>query len=300
MHSDVNGHLFTLPVTIYLEDQTRDALTLMGQIKYLSSTEGGENTSDSTTRLTLQSYQRAQSPNHFGETIRLDLMTSYAKNLIAWREAFIAGGGAVSPRSVTWLGAHGLSNDKLTWHNHFSIEVPDETGQLQTQFEIPYAPWDTANGYGISAADVYVRSVAKFIGATGLYSEGSAGNNRDLTFLTGSRGITTGYRWSLRADTTAEGGSNAGSDFRIVRYSDTGVALDTPFFINRASALVGIGTTSPTRILDINGDSIRLRTAKTPATAGATGDAGQIAWDSGFVYVCVATNTWKRVAIATW
>lgn len=39
---------------------------------------------------------------------------------------------------------------------------------------------------------------------------------------------------------------------------------------------------------------------QTPASAAATGTAGQIAWDSGFVYICVATDTWKRVAIATW
>jgi hypothetical protein len=37
-----------------------------------------------------------------------------------------------------------------------------------------------------------------------------------------------------------------------------------------------------------------------PASAGAAGVAGTITWDSGFIYICVATNTWKRVAIATW
>lgn len=37
-----------------------------------------------------------------------------------------------------------------------------------------------------------------------------------------------------------------------------------------------------------------------PASAGATGIAGTIAWDTGFVYVCTATNTWKRSAISTW
>jgi hypothetical protein len=39
---------------------------------------------------------------------------------------------------------------------------------------------------------------------------------------------------------------------------------------------------------------------KTPASAGDTGSAGQIAWDSSYIYVCTASNTWKRVAIATW
>ena len=38
----------------------------------------------------------------------------------------------------------------------------------------------------------------------------------------------------------------------------------------------------------------------TPASATATGIAGEIAWDANYVYVCTATNTWKRVAIATW
>lgn len=38
----------------------------------------------------------------------------------------------------------------------------------------------------------------------------------------------------------------------------------------------------------------------TPASAGATGVAGQIRWDASFIYICTATNTWKRVAIATW
>ncbi len=40
--------------------------------------------------------------------------------------------------------------------------------------------------------------------------------------------------------------------------------------------------------------------ASTPAAASATGTAGQFAWDTNYIYVCVATDTWKRVAISTW
>lgn len=36
-----------------------------------------------------------------------------------------------------------------------------------------------------------------------------------------------------------------------------------------------------------------------PASAGAAGVAGSIAFTSGFAYFCVAANTWQRVAIAT-
>lgn len=37
-----------------------------------------------------------------------------------------------------------------------------------------------------------------------------------------------------------------------------------------------------------------------PATATSTGVAGQVAYASGFLYVCVATNTWKRTALSSW
>lgn len=37
-----------------------------------------------------------------------------------------------------------------------------------------------------------------------------------------------------------------------------------------------------------------------PASASATGTAGTIAYDTGYIYICTATDTWKRVAIATW
>lgn len=37
----------------------------------------------------------------------------------------------------------------------------------------------------------------------------------------------------------------------------------------------------------------------TPANSSATGIKGQIAYDSSYIYVCVATNTWVRFAITT-
>lgn len=56
---------------------------------------------------------------------------------------------------------------------------------------------------------------------------------------------------------------------------------------------------SGTGVLSIIADGVAIPT-HTPSSAGDTGTAGQIAWDASYVYVCTATNTWKRVAIATW
>lgn len=43
----------------------------------------------------------------------------------------------------------------------------------------------------------------------------------------------------------------------------------------------------------------RLST-RTPASATATGVQGEVCWDASYLYVCVATNTWKRTAISSW
>lgn len=37
-----------------------------------------------------------------------------------------------------------------------------------------------------------------------------------------------------------------------------------------------------------------------PASSGAAGFVGQMAYDASYLYVCTAANTWERVAVATW
>ena len=38
----------------------------------------------------------------------------------------------------------------------------------------------------------------------------------------------------------------------------------------------------------------------TPASSSEACQAGQVAWDEAYVYVCVAANKWKRTALASW
>jgi len=84
-----------------------------------------------------------------------------------------------------------------------------------------------------------------------------------------------------------------------MRFTTNGTASSERMRID-SSGRVGIGTPTPTEALDVNSDAIRIRTAQTPASASATGTTGQICWSSNYVYVCVATNTWKRAALSTW
>lgn len=48
----------------------------------------------------------------------------------------------------------------------------------------------------------------------------------------------------------------------------------------------------------VNG-SITLNGALAPNSNSSVGTVGQIVWDSGNIYVCVATNTWKRAALTS-
>lgn len=66
------------------------------------------------------------------------------------------------------------------------------------------------------------------------------------------------------------------------------------------SGKLGIVTGSPTAVLDINSDTVRLRISRTVTTSADAGNVGDICWDSSFLYICISSNTWRRIAHNTW
>ena len=64
--------------------------------------------------------------------------------------------------------------------------------------------------------------------------------------------------------------------------------------------LVGTSSQSGGSLFQVNDDRIRIASSKTPASASDTGTAGEVCWDSSYIYVCTATDTWKRAALSTW
>jgi hypothetical protein len=52
--------------------------------------------------------------------------------------------------------------------------------------------------------------------------------------------------------------------------------------------------------ITINNGVISSGAISAPATATSVGIQGQIAYDSTYIYICIATNTWKRAALSTW
>jgi hypothetical protein len=84
-------------------------------------------------------------------------------------------------------------------------------------------------------------------------------------------------------------------DFRVESDNNTHM-----LYVDGSADKIGIDTDTPLVKLDINDNTIRVRTPGTPSSASDFGAQGEIRWDADYIYVCVATDTWKRVGIATW
>lgn len=134
----------------------------------------------------------------------------------------------------------------------------------------------------------------------------AARNTNGMTFLTSAsaaqfiqaKGVLLGASYGTPTIAAGEIQTAAATN---LTFSPAGSAAMTLLATN---GNVGIGTTGPTISgtgkLDMNADTFRLRTARTPATAGAAGNAGEICWDTNYIYCCVNTNTWVRTPILTW
>jgi hypothetical protein len=108
---------------------------------------------------------------------------------------------------------------------------------------------DGSVGIG-TTAPVGLLDLFKAAAATRLAIRGDAGQNRLISYRTGAL-----QRFGLYVNNTAESGSNVGSDFAIRAYNDAGTLLSTPLFIERSTGNVGIGTTTPTRKLSVQGST---------------------------------------------
>lgn len=122
-------------------------------------------------------------------------------------------------------------------------------------------------------------------------------NNQHIVFKTNDNGT---IKEGLRIDgavpeVVVNQTSDSLVDFRVESDNNTHM-----LFVDGSADKIGINTNAPIVKLDINDNTIRVRTPGTPSSASDLGAQGEIRWDADYIYVCVATDTWKRVAIGTW
>lgn len=85
-------------------------------------------------------------------------------------------------------------------------------------------------------------------------------------------------------------------------YSGTvsNVPLTIRLAVGQTANAVNLVNSSDANIFNVNANGQIKVSGGTPASAAAACDTGTILWDTSFLYVCIATNTWKRSAISTW
>jgi len=153
-------------------------------------------------------------------------------------------------------------------------------------------PTDLA-GYSLTA-DFNAKGDARWVKQTGGVIYDGTNNSQTITFQVGSGGSTQnaakfwgrvffGTNNDVVLNSTGSGFMHLGSFAGVT----LGLSNGTVFL----KAVAGGVTLSAPLIIPAGAP---------PASATATGVIGQWAWDSGFLYLCIATNTWKRAALSTW
>jgi len=117
--------------------------TFAGNVSLPSTKAGGENTFDSTNRLLLNSYQRAEDPGNYGEVLRAYSRSDRSKQMFAWYKAFASS-------TVTFTDVGDVWN--ATGHTLEDTErvVLTTTGTLPTGYSV-----GTVDDYGATTGSVY-------------------------------------------------------------------------------------------------------------------------------------------------
>lgn len=152
--------------------------------------------------------------------------------------------------------------------------------------------WTVTNAGVMAGSGAW--STSSTMSAAGFLASGAAATPRDQ-FRMQTAGVD---RFILRLDSTAESGSNAGSNFNLLARTDAGAVIDTPFSITRASGgSINLGGSSArpvtlTGALNVTG--IQTNSARLTFDTNASGAVGSI-WKSsgsGLVINGVAGSTY--------
>ena len=196
---------------------------------------------------------------------------------------YTAGSATITP----WLSFTSSGNASFSQYATIQGGVLVEAGGSYTTSYASPAQVRVRRAQGTQASPTQVTTGVQLgiIGAQGLNNAGAyAGYTSYISFNAGENITTTGCGGYFNFYTTP-----VGSLTEVMR---TWIGAAGNFGI-------GVFAAEPSTLLTINGDMLRLMVSKTPATSGAAGNAGEICWDTTYLYGCTATNTWKRIAWTT-
>ena len=157
--------------------------------------------------------------------------------------------------------------------------------------------WNTAYGWGNHASAGYLTSYTvtasdlNSISVTALSDVNTAGASvNDVLKWTGSA-------WTAQAESGGGGGANVTISDTAPGGPSTG---DLWWESDKGRLKIYYQDTDSSQWVDASPPLAPALSSNAPATASSAGSEGDIRFDSGYVYVCIATNTWKRAALTTW
>jgi hypothetical protein len=137
------------------------------------------------------------------------------------------------------------------------------------------------------------------------YENSALGSNALRANTVGYRNSALGVNAGRYAGTDTTGNSASNTSTYVGWQSRAGASGNTnEVVIGHDVVGAGSNTTTlgnaSTTLTRLHSNTLQLTTSRTPASATDVGNAGEICWDATHIYVCVDTNTWRRIAHATW
>lgn len=146
------------------------------------------------------------------------------------------------------------------------------------------------------SARFFIGDGSKLTGITAQGLPTQAGNAGLFLSTDGSNVVWNG---ALGSSLTFSGGQSASDEFA----NDLNGGGANEDFVGSTNILCGNAVSNYDLTLSavaLTGQAEDVIISGTPVTANSVGAPGQVAFDFDWFYICVATNNWKRAALASW
>ncbi len=221
---------------------------------------------------------------------------STGSNNIAIGPGASSGGSATAFADGIAIGRNAASNNTTSEIVAVGLQAlaANTTGNVNTALGAQALQFNTTGSTNVAVGPdaMQFQTTASDNVAVGARALASAAN--------GSGGQNVGIGNGAGYTTTIANANVTGSDNTWVGYN-TGPGDPTQYTFQTVIGANATGTCSSCIVLGRSTDApVAPGAVATPASSSAACTAGQFAFDASFHYDCVATNTWHRVASATW
>jgi hypothetical protein len=152
-----------------------------------------------------------------------------------------------------------------------------------------------SSGISNGASNVYVTRSGGNVSITSVNYSWNFSNNSVLTLPNGMK-LYAGYPTSPYAEATAT--LAADQVFLSTANGASYIGLENgvgEIYIDGATGSQAYWEFNKNKITAIPGT---IKAPQLTKASNANGNAGEICWDSNYIYVCTTTNTWKRAALS--